>query len=179
MKITKGQLLKEFENIYSIRKNQDNRRKQLIDSLKSFKDITPEKIVEIIDFFDNGYFADKEEAIEDLEEKINFYKTLKDPTILYRVIAVKNKKLINTKDLGQHFTPYKWAIDDDMLGSIGTDNWESDWKIYVMEVSVPLSEIDVWKTIIQNITFPNEHEINLKNDGKGAKFIKAIPYSKF
>jgi hypothetical protein len=59
-----------------------------------------------------------------------------------------------------------------MLLQIGSENWDDDTEPYIMEVSVPLSEIDIKQTIIQNLSFPNEHEINLKNKGKGAKLLK-------
>jgi hypothetical protein len=44
---------------------------------------------------------------------------------------------------------------------------------------VPLSEIDVMQTIVQNLNFPNEHEINLKNKGNGAKMIKSYKLKGF
>ena len=152
------------------------RKEEFFNSITSFNDITDEKIPQIIDYLGSQGFNSDEDAIEDLTEKINEYKKFPNPVILYRVIAVKNKKLINTKDLGEHFTPYEWGIDDDMLLSVGSENWESSWKPYIMKVSVPLSEIDVLRTIIQNLSFPREMEINLKNKGKGAKFIKATKY---
>jgi hypothetical protein len=71
---------------------------------------------------------------------------------------------------------YLWAIDGSMLQSIGYENWDDSWIPYVMKVSVPLSLIDINQTIIQNLNFPNEHEVNLKNNGKGAKFISAKKY---
>ena len=149
------------------------RKKDFFDSITSFMDITDEKIPQIIDYLGSEGFNNSEDAIEDLKEKIDEYKNFHDPVILYRVVAVKNKKMINTKDLGEHFTPYKWAIN---LESIGQENWDSSWIPYVMEVSVPLSEIDVLQTIIQNLSFPYEMEINIKNNGKGVKFIKATKY---
>jgi hypothetical protein len=151
-------------------------KEAFLNSIKTFKDITDDKIPTIINYLGYEGFNDAEDAIEDLTEKINTYKKFKDPVILYRIVAVKNKKLIKTKDLGAHFTPYKWAIDDDMLRSIGYDNWDDSWTPYVMKVSTPLNEIDILQTLIQNLNFPHEHEIFLKNNGKGAKFIKATKY---
>lgn len=76
-------------------------------------------------------------------------------------------------------TPHKWAIDGDMLLMIGSENWDDSVVPYIIELSVPLSEIDIVQTIIQNLSFPNEHEITLKNKGKGAKFVKAYKFEGF
>jgi hypothetical protein len=149
------------------------RKIDFINSIKSFSDIDDDKIRDCIDYFGHEGFNDEEDAFDDLKEKIDYYKNMPNPVILYRAIGVKNKKMIKTDNLGEHYTPYKWNINTDTLLSIGYENWDEGTKPYVMEVSVPLSEIDIPQTIIQNLSFPNEHEINLKKGGKGAKFIKA------
>jgi hypothetical protein len=102
-----------------------------------------------------------------------------DPVKLYRVVGVKNKKMIKTDNLGEHWTPYEWNLDGDMLMSIGYELWDDDTKPFVIEAMVPLSEIDVMQTIVQNLNFPNEHEINLKNKGNGAKMIKSYKLKDF
>ena len=86
--------------------------------------------------------------------------------------GTKNKKMIQTNDIGEHFTPYKWNLDGDMLESIGHDNWDKGTVPYVIVVQVPMSIINIWQTIVQNLAFPNEHEINLDNNGRGAKIIE-------
>ena len=187
---TESELINYYENSINITESTEDdlsqyqtkmskyhqRKKDFFDSITSFNDITDEKIPQIIDYLGCEGFNSDEDAIEDLTEKVNIYKKLSNPVTLYRLVAVKNKKLINTKELGEHFVLDEWAIDDDMLRSIGQDLWDSNWKPYIMKVSVPLSEIDVRQTIVQNLSFPNEAEINLKNKGKGAKFIKATKY---
>jgi hypothetical protein len=156
-----------------------DRKKEFMDSIKSFNDIDNDAIHEIIDYFGAEGYNEPEDAFDDFKEKIEYYKTLPNPVTLYRVVGVKNKKVINTTDLGEHYTPYEWNLDTDMLMSIGYLNWDSETKPYVIVVSVPLSEIDMWQTIIQNLSFPNEHEINLKNKGKGAKFIRSYKLKGF
>ena len=149
------------------------RKQAFIDSINSFKDITDDGVIKIIDYFGYEGFNTEKDAIDDLTEKINTYKNFSDPVILYRVVGVKNKRMIRTPDLGQHYTPYEWAIDYDMLLSIGVENWDHDISPFVVKVSVPLSEIDTWQTIIQNLNFPNEHEVNLKNNGNGVRILKS------
>jgi len=75
-------------------------------------------------------------------------------------------------ELGEHWTPYDWNLDGDMLFSIGYENWDDDVEPFVIEALVPLSEINIIQTIIQNLAFPNEHEINLKNKGKNIRVLK-------
>lgn len=154
-------------------------KENLIDSIKSFNDIDDNKISEIFDFFGTEGYNDEEEAFEYFKKKVNFYKSMPDPVKLYRVVGVKNKKMIKTDNLGEHWTPYDWNLDGDMLMSIGYELWDDDTKPFVIEAMVPLSEIDVMQTIVQNLNFPNEHEINLKNKGNGAKMIKSYKLKGF
>jgi len=148
-------------------------------SIKTFHDFDDDDIIDCIEFFGWEGFEDEDEAFNELKERIDFYKTLPNPSIMYRVVGVKDSKLIKIDDIGEHVTPYKWAIDTDMLLGIGSENWEDDTIPYIMELSVPLSEINIIQTIIQNLTYPNEHEINLKNKGNGTKFIKAYKLEGF
>jgi hypothetical protein len=180
--IIKKVLNEEEENPYADKNAGDNnaslhpyfqKRLKFINSIKSFHDIDNEAINKLIEYFAHEGFDTKEDAIYDLTSRIEEYKNFPDPVTLYRVIGVKNKKMINTKDLGDHYTPHLWNIDTDMLMSIGYENWEEGVKPYVMEVLVQISEIDIISTIIQNLNFPLEHEINLKNKGRNVKFVKA------
>lgn len=168
--------LKEEEDNYSAFKGREPysvRREKFLNTIQTFNDIKEDDYSKIIEFIGLEGHNSEEDAIEGLKDKMMTYQQFSDPVKLYRVIAVKNKKRIDTKELGQHFTPFEWVIDGDMIMSIGSESWDDDWKPYIMEVLVPLGEIDVWQTITQNLSFPNEHEVNLKNNGKGAKFLKA------
>jgi hypothetical protein len=149
------------------------RKQNFIDSIKTFDDLTDENIKELIDYFGYEGFNDEEDGYEDISEKIESYKKMEDPVILYRIVGIQGKKMINTNELGEHWTPYKWNLDSDMLMSIGYELWDSDIKPYVVEALVPHSEIDVLQTLVQNLSFPNEHEINIKNNGKGVKYVKS------
>lgn len=142
-------------------------------SIQSFHDLNDEGILKCIDFFGWEGYEDEDEAFEGLKKTVDSYKKLPNPALMYRVVGVKNKKMIDVENIGEHVTPYKWAIDYDMLLMIGIENWDNKTIPYIMELSVPLSEIDIIQTIIQNLTHPNEYEINLKNKGRGVKFVKA------
>ena len=168
--------LSENEDNYSSFKGMKpyhQRKDEFINSIKSFNDIGDDKIREIFDFFGTEGYNDEEDAFDDFKDKVDNWKKFSNPQLLYRVIGVKDKKLIDINNLGEHWTQYKWNLDGDMLMSIGYENWDDDTKSYVIEALVPLSEIDIIQTIIQNLSFPNEHEINLKNKGKNIKFVKS------
>jgi hypothetical protein len=160
--------------------NEYSSRQDFINSIKSFNDIDEDKIHEIFDYFGTEGYNDEEDAFDDFKDKIKEWKKFSNPQLLYRIVGVKNKKLIDTNNLGEHWTQYKWNLDGDMLMSIGYENLDDDdTKPFVIEALVPLSEIDIVQTIIQNLSFPNEHEINLKNKGKNVKFVKSYKLKGF
>lgn len=149
------------------------RKEKFLNSIQSVRDLTNDKIPDVLNFMGYEGFNDEEDVIEYLEDKFGEYRSFSDPVTLYRIVAVKDKKLINTGDLGEHFTPYKWLLDDgDFQMSIGSDNWDDDWLTYGIEVITSLDEINTHQTLFQNLSFPNEHEINLKNNGKNIKIVK-------
>lgn len=164
---------------YKGRNPYHQRKKEFLKSIQSFNDIDDDKIKEIFYFFGTEGYNDEDEAFDDFKDKINDYKSLPNPVKLYRVVGVKDKELIRKDELGEHWTPYKWNLDGDMLLSIGYEIWDDETIPYVIEALVPHSEIDVIQTIIQNLAFPNEHEINLKNKGKNIKFLKSYKLEGF
>lgn len=164
-----------FKRVLSYKK----RKEDFINSIKTFNDIDDDKIHEIFEYFGTEGYYDEQEAFDDFKEKVDNWKKFSNPQLLYRIIGVKDKKLIDINNLGEHWTQYKWNLDGDMLMSIGYENWDDDIKPYVIEALVPLSEIDIIQTIIQNLSFPNEHEINLENKGKNIKFVKSYKLKGF
>mgnify|MGYP007071669585 CR=1 FL=1 len=175
IKITESELISLIE-YHPHMKKYGNRKEEFIKKINTFKDAY-ENIDEILYFFGYEGFTTENDAKEFLESHIEYYMKYPDPVTLYRVIGVKNKKAIRDKEPGEHYVDDKMLIDDHLLMSIGAfENWADDVKPYIMEVQVPLNQIDVLQTLIQNLSFPNENEINLKNKGRGAKFIKATKY---
>lgn len=146
-------------------------RNDLVKSLTSFHVIDDAKILEIIDFFGCEGYNDEEDAFEDFQEKVKDWKKMPNPIRLYRVIGAENEKAINTDELGEHWTNESWNLDGDMLLHIGSEMWE-DVDAYVVEALVPLKEINIIQTILQNLSFPREFEINLKDKGKNIKVDK-------
>lgn len=171
----------QMENYYSFNTPEMQQKKQqkrvvLTNTIKTFNDITEEVIPDIIEVFGFEGFDSKESALEFLHHQIEFYQEMPDPVTLYRVVAVKDKNEIKTSELGDHYiSDYNHISQGNLIDSIATEEW-NDKKVYVLQVSVPVSQIDVFQTLIQNLSFPNEQEITLKNKGKGAKLIDVFPY---
>ena len=154
----------------------DNKRRnfyELMNHLKDINNVSENDIDDIIYHIGFEGFNNAEDASEYLSDKINEYKNFPQIVTLYRVIGVKNKKYIKRKNLGNHYTPYRWNIDGSLLLSIGFENWDSDLEPYVAVIETPKENIDFVGTIITNLKFPNEHEVTLFNNAKNLK-IKEI-----
>lgn len=167
--------IKEFDDYSSYKGFKDKyakRKDDFIKSLVSIEVLDDDKIRECIDYFGYEGYNNEDDAYDDLKEKVSEWKKFTSPVKLYRVVGAESEDSINKDELGEHWTPYEWNLDGDLLGSIGDDLWDDSFETYVIEALVPLSEIDIPQTIIQNLSFPNEHEINLKNKGSGAKLVK-------
>jgi hypothetical protein len=169
------------EDGYSLSKGMKpyfDRKKEFFDSIKSFKDIDEQKIDQILYFLGYDGFDSEQDAKEYLVEAVDEYKNLPDPVTLYRVVFVKNKKAIKIKQPGEHYVLYKWMIDSHLIDSIGGyELTEEDDEPYILNVQAPLSSIDVLQTIIQNLSFPNEREINIKDKGRTLKVVKVEKYN--
>ena len=153
---------------------------EMILSINSFSEITDDMVPFIVSSFgyDGWGWNEDKDAIEDLTEHLRIYRQLPDPVTLYRVVGVKNRRMINTKEMGEHFVLDSREIDDNFLWFIEYESHNDEDAIpYIIEVSAPLSEIDIWETIEHHLCHHEENEITLKNNGKGAKFIKAFKYN--
>lgn len=82
-----------------------SKKEAFLNSIKTFDDIsTDDKIKELISYIGQEGFNDEEDAFDDLKEKIEFYREMSNPVILYRIVGVKNKKMIKSDELDEHYT---------------------------------------------------------------------------
>jgi hypothetical protein len=142
------------------------RKVNYLDSIKSIKDFKTQDIDKIIEYFGMEGFNDFEDCEEYLIDKVKEYQSLNDKVVLYRVIGSKSVNDINVKELGHHFTLYDWIFDGDFLLSIGYENWDDELEPYLIKIETDTLNIEPLQTMIQNLSFPNEHEIYLKEDEK-------------
>jgi len=115
---------------------------------------------------------DEEWAIYDLKSLLEWLNGLPDTIILYRLIYVDEERDIDKEDLGTHYS----HIKKDLLhnhyskGSIYSNSEMGD-NALLLTVKIKKDQIDIFNTLHNNILYPHEQEITLKNKGKGSELI--------
>jgi hypothetical protein len=159
---------KNFLNESSYLDRHAKKKEELISRVKSFSDIDEDTLRELFDIIPTGeHIDDEEELFDDLLEKYEEWSKLPNPVTLYRVVAATDEKSVSREEPGPHWTPYEWNLDGDMMMSIGYEDWDDESKPFVIVASVPHDKIDVIKTVAHNMTYQTEHEITVKDNGRG------------
>ena len=112
----------------------------------------------------------EEIASEELGNMIKWVKTLPEELFLYRVLYLDDINDINYDELGSHYSQDRTDLINNHYdrGSIYGDMGEH---AYLITVKVPKSEVDVMDTLNNNILYPHEKEITLKDKGRGAQYL--------
>lgn len=110
-------------------------------------------------------FNSTEDAIEYLDWFFENYINKSDKLKLYRILQVDNKKYINSKNLGIHFTDNIECFSENFLQNLGftrSDIREKDF--YIVTIEINIKDID-WKyTIITRLNHPYEEEITINKN---------------
>ena len=116
-----------------------------------------------------GY--DREYAVEELIDLVSYLNNLKSPLILYRIICSDSEEEINLSKVGSHYSLNKNNLKNNHYskGSIAGDCRGE--KVFLLTVSAEKLMVDVMETLSNNILYPHEEEITLKNKGVGVKII--------
>jgi hypothetical protein len=109
---------------------------------------------------------DKSDAEKELEYHLEKVKNLPDELTLYRVLNVDKKEDINKEQLGSHYSDKK---KDLMSSHYFVDGGEENY--FLVTVKAKKSMVDIMATLENNILYPNENEVTLKNKGKGVDII--------
>ena len=135
------------------------------------KNLTFDKVIEIgaekiVDALGFEGFNNSEDAVDWLVNKFiddypNGYNGIPDKIIAYRVLCLKDKEDLNMKKIGEHWVPLEYFIDYSFIDSIGLSDCSGE--LYIIKAEIPKENIDVLQTLIQNLAFPREAEINLKS----------------
>lgn len=105
------------------------------------------------------------------ENELNYYikwaKNLPKVVKGYRILQVDSEKNINFNEIGSHFAKNKQELlqNHSYLTGLGE-------KYYLISAEIPKNEINLDETIQNNILYPHENEITVKNNGKNVKIIK-------
>ena len=113
---------------------------------------------------------DEEWAIEDLQSLLEWLNGLPDTIILYRLLYLHEEDDINKEELGDHYSDNKKELlyNHHNKGSIYSDYGENP---ILLTVKIKKDQIDIFNTLHNNIMYPHEQEITLKNKGKGSELI--------
>ena len=106
----------------------------------------------------------EEELRFNIKQRLKKFETGNNEIELSRVLFIKNK--INNNKLGEHWTNI--IVDDEFIDMIAEVNGIDidDYNIYIIDAIFNKKDINYSETIINNILFPDEYEINIKKDAK-------------
>ena len=110
-------------------------------------------------------FSEKD-AKNELEYHINRLKNLPETIKAYRILSVNDKKDINMSKIGSHFTLNRSDLVKNHSFSTGSGE-----KYYIITANIPKKEVNVQETIHNNILYPQENEITVKNTGKNVEIV--------
>ena len=109
-------------------------------------------------------------AIEDLKSLLEWLNGLPDTITLYRLLYLNEEEDINKEELGDHYSDNKKELlyNHHNKGSIYSDYGENP---ILLTVKIKKDQIDIFNTLHNNIMYPHEQEITLKNKGKGTELV--------
>jgi hypothetical protein len=110
---------------------------------------------------------DEKEAKNELKYHLNRVKNLPKTLTGYRILAVNDKKDINLDEIGSHFSENRQELLQNHSFCTGCGE-----KYYLITAKIPKNEVDLQEMLLNNILYPNEHEITVKNKGKNVKIVK-------
>lgn len=114
---------------------------------------------------------DFETAKQELKDLISFMNSLPDQILLYRILHLENENVLDTKELGSHYSYDKKNLlrSHYLRGPISFLNDEGE--TVLVTVRADKKQIDIVETLSNNILYPNEMEITLKDKGTGVTII--------
>lgn len=131
--------------------------------------LSPDETAFMYDAY-NQMGLSKEWAIEDLESLLEWLNGLPATIILYRLLYLHEEDEINKEELGDHYSDNKKELlyNHHNKGSIYGHYGEN---AILITVKVNKDQIDILNTLHNNIMYPHEQEITLKDKGKGTHLL--------
>ena len=109
----------------------------------------------------------QKEAENEVEYYLKWVKNLPKTQKGYRILVVDDKKDINLDEIGSHFSSNRSELLSNHSFCIGCGE-----KYFLITAEIPKNEVDIEETIKNNILYPNEEEITVKNNGKNVKILR-------
>jgi hypothetical protein len=109
----------------------------------------------------------QKEAENEVEYYLKWAKNIPKTQKGSRILVVNDKKDINLDEIGSHFSKNRSELLSNHSFCTGCGE-----KYYLITAEIPKNEVDIEETIKNNILYPNEMEITVKNKGKNVKILK-------
>jgi hypothetical protein len=109
----------------------------------------------------------QKEAENEVEYYLKWAKNLPKTQKGYRILVVNDKKDINLDEIGSHFSSNRTELLSNHSFCTGCGE-----KYYLITAEITKNEVDIDETIKNNILYPNEMEITVKNKGKNVNILK-------
>ena len=109
----------------------------------------------------------QKEAENEVEYYLKWAKNLPKTQKGYRILVVNDKKDINLDEIGSHFSSNRSELLSNHSFCTGCGE-----KYYLITAEISKNEVDIEETIKNNILYPNEMEITVKNKGKNVKILR-------
>lgn len=131
--------------------------------------------INLEDYLDDAYkagFDNKAMAMGHIRRVYEKIKALPDMITLYRVVFVDSPEEIDRVKVGKHYVLKKSELESSHYAQSHVGKGEP----YMLIVKAPKSIVDVEETMKNNVLYPHEKEITLKNDGIGANIVLVKPF---
>jgi hypothetical protein len=116
---------------------------------------------------------ENDDAMYELNTITDFYDNSPNTLTLYRIVFADSEEEIDTQYPGNHYSMNKKNLMDSHYGSLRDGSYGE--KPFLIKVKVQKQLIDFYESIKNNILYPNEQEVTLKNKGFGADIIEITP----
>jgi hypothetical protein len=127
----------------------------------------------LIDVY-NTIGVDSDSAKNELDEIISYYEKLPNNMTLYRLVFSDSEEQIDRQYPGYHYTRSKKDLLDNHYYQSYRDSSQGE-NPYILKVKVQKQMVDFYDSIKNNILYPGEKEITLKDKGFGAKILEIMP----
>ena len=130
--------------------------------------LNKKEIEYLISLYEDSGIFDRDYALEELQSLVSYVNGLNNSLKLYRIICADSEEDIDDINIGSHYTLNRRNLLKNHYdrGSIQSHCYGD--RVFLLTVESTKSNIDVMETLSNNILFPIEEEITLKNKGKGS-----------
>lgn len=147
-------------------------RNYLNESKKDPYKLSKKEMKTLIELGKTNMGYSEEESKDEVDSILQSIKNLPSEIKLFRIIKSDNKEKINTKQLGSHYSKSKKDLMSSHSYADGVGN-----NSFFISVIASKDLMDVYDTIYNNLLYPHENEVTLKNKGEGVKIVRITKIS--